>query len=95
MTRKEFYQAVAEQAEISTDEAKRILDLARDTICGQIQQGNIVDLGGFGTFTTCDVPARHVINRATRKPMYLRASKKPDFQPGKILKEAVKKSNSL
>jgi DNA-binding protein HU-beta len=57
-----------------------------------LKQGNLVRIGGLGTFEVRKREARTGHNPATGETMQIAASKKDAFRPAKELKEAVSAS---
>ena len=60
-------------------------------ICGEVMKGKKVTITGFGGFEMRKRKARQGRNPQTGEPIKIAASKFPAFQPGKALKDAIKK----
>ena len=54
-----------------------------------MRRGDKVNITGFGIFKVADRKAREGRNPRTGETIQIKASKKPRFTPGKLLKEAI------
>lgn len=89
MTQKEIYEYVAEQCGTTQKLTKEIVDTFLKKVASQLENGQKVQLFGFGVFEVRDRAARSGINPLTKKPMDIPAKKAPAFKPAKALKDAV------
>ena len=89
MNKTELIAAIAEQAEISKKDAEKALKAFVDVVTEQLQEGEKVQLVGFGTFEVSERAAREGRNPQTGKTMKIAACKAPKFKAGKALKDAV------
>ena len=90
MNKTELVSSVAEQAELTKDEAKKVVDALFETITATLAKEEKIQLVGFGTFEVRDRAARTGRNPQTGEEIQIAASKVPAFKAGKELKEAVK-----
>jgi len=90
MNKTELVDAVATQAELSKQEAKKAVEALFETISNTLAKEEKIQLIGFGTFEVRERAARTGRNPQTGEEMTIPASKAPAFKPGKELKEAVK-----
>lgn len=90
MNKTELVSSVAAQAELSKDEAKKVVDALFETITATLAKDEKIQLVGFGTFEVRDRAARTGRNPQTGEEIQIAASKVPAFKAGKELKEAVK-----
>jgi DNA-binding protein HU-beta len=90
MNKTELVDAVAKQAELSKQDAKKAVEALFETISDTLAQEEKIQLIGFGTFEVRERAARTGRNPQTGEEMTIPASKAPAFKPGKELKEAVK-----
>ncbi|WP_170007481.1 HU family DNA-binding protein [Bacillus fonticola] len=90
MNKTELINAVAESSDISKKEATKAVDAVFDTISKALQEGDKVQLIGFGNFEVRERAARKGRNPQTGDEIEIAASKVPAFKPGKALKDAVK-----
>ncbi|MBW0933522.1 HU family DNA-binding protein [Priestia megaterium] len=90
MNKTELVDAVATQAELSKQDAKKAVEALFETISNTLAKEAKIQLIGFGTFEVRERAARTGRNPQTGEEMTIPASKTPAFKPGKELKEAVK-----
>lgn len=69
--------------------AERVVDAVFDTIVKTMGRGEEVAITGFGTFRVVKRAARMGRNPKTGESIQIKASIKPKFRAGKLLKEAV------
>ncbi|MBG9584456.1 DNA-binding protein [Bacillus thuringiensis] len=90
MNKTELIKQVAIQAELTKPQASLAVDAVLESIQHALQNGNNVQLIGFGTFEVRNRAAREGRNPHTGEALSIPASKVPAFKAGKALKEAVK-----
>ncbi|MGK3722068.1 HU family DNA-binding protein [Priestia megaterium] len=90
MNKTELVDAVATQAELSKQDAKKAVEALFETISNTLAKEEKIQLIGFGTFEVRERAARTGRNPQTGEEMTISASKVPAFKPGKELKAAVK-----
>ncbi len=90
MNKTDLVNAVATQAELTKEDAKKAVDAWIGTISTTLAKEEKIQLVGFGTFEVRDRAARTGRNPQTGQEIQIAASKVPAFKPGKELKEAVK-----
>jgi DNA-binding protein HU-beta len=90
MNKTELVSSVAAQAELTKDEAKKVVDALFETITATLAKDEKIQLVGFGTFEVRDRAAHTGRNPQTGEEIQIAASKVPAFKAGKELKEAVK-----
>ena len=90
MTKAQLVDAVMQAAgmEHKSDAAKAV-EAVFDTIVKTMGRGEDVAITGFGTFRVAKRAARQGRNPKTGETIQLKASVKPKFRAGKVLKEAV------
>jgi DNA-binding protein HU-beta len=81
---------VAERTDLSTTQAKEIVDATFDVIAARVAAGDEVAIGGFGKFSVTERSARTGRNPQTGETMQIAASKAPKFSPASAFKAAVK-----
>ncbi|OUM96793.1 MAG: DNA-binding protein [Thermobacillus sp. ZCTH02-B1] len=89
MNKSELVNKVAELAELSKKDAAKAVDAVFDAIAEALQNGEKVQLVGFGNFEVRERSARKGRNPQTGEVIEIAASKTPAFKPGKSLKELV------
>jgi DNA-binding protein HU-beta len=83
-------EAVMSVAGIETKkQAQLAVDAVFNTIIDTLKKGDEVAISGFGTFRVARRAARMGINPKTGEKIQIKASTKPKFRAGKLLKEAV------
>ncbi len=89
MNRMDLVAAVAEKAELSKKDADAAVKAVFDAVAEALEQGDKVQLIGFGTFEVSERAAREGRNPRTGETMKIEASKMPRFKAGKALKDRV------
>ena len=90
MNKKELVDAVMKETGIETKAAsERAVEAVFDTIVKTLGHGEEVAIAGFGTFRVAKRAAREGRNPKTGEKIQIKASIKPKFRAGKLLKEAV------
>jgi DNA-binding protein HU-beta len=90
MKKADLVNRMAEKAELNKKQAEAALDAFVETVREALQNGERVQLIGFGTFEVRDRAARKGRNPGTGEEILIPASKVPAFKAGKGLKDAVK-----
>jgi DNA-binding protein HU-beta len=91
MNKNDLVAAVAEQAELSKQQAGAAVDAVFDSIETAMAKGDDVRLVGFGTFSVSHRAASKGRNPSTGAEVDIPARNVPKFAPGKGLKDAVNK----
>ena len=91
MNKAELIYAVANAADISRKDAEAVITATFDAITAALQEGEKVQLVGFGSFEVKKRAARVGRNPQTKEPVEIPASVVPVFKAGKALKDAVAK----
>ena len=92
MNKAELITSMAEKSQLTKKDAESALKAFIDSVQEALENGDKVQLIGFGTFETRERKARQ--GRNPRKPgevIKIDASKAPVFKAGKALKDAVNK----
>jgi DNA-binding protein HU-beta len=91
MNKTDLIKQVAIQSELTKPQASLAVDAVLESIQQALQNGDSVQLIGFGTFEVRERAAREGRNPHTGEALtQIPASKVPAFKAGKALKEAVK-----
>ena len=91
MNKTELIAAVAEKAGLSKKDSEAAVNAALDAITAAPQEGDKVQLVGFGSFEVKSRAARTGRNPKTKETIEIPASKVPVFKAGKALKDIVAK----
>jgi DNA-binding protein HU-beta len=83
-------EAVMSAAGIETKKQSQMaVEAVFDTIVKTLGRGEEIAISGFGTFRVVKRAARMGVNPKTGEKIQIKASTKPKFRAGKLLKEAV------
>ena len=91
MNKAELIAAVAEKASLSKKDSEAAVNAALEAISAALQDGDKVQLVGFGSFEVKKRAARTGRNPRTKEVVEIPASQVPAFKAGKALKDAVGK----
>ena len=91
MNKAELIAAVAEKAALSKKDSEAAVNAALEAITAALQEGDKVQLVGFGSFEVKKRAARTGRNPRTKEVVEIPASQVPVFKAGKALKDAVSK----
>ena len=89
MNKTELIEKVAQETDISTNEAQRYFEAFEQVVTETLKGGDEVQITGFGKFSVKERKARDGRNPQTGEKMKIAASKVPSFSAGNALKEAV------
>jgi len=87
MNKTELIAAVAEKSGLSRKDSEKAITAALATITETLQQGEKVQLVGFGVFETRVRPAHKGHNPMTGAEIEIAESKAPAFKAGKALRK--------
>lgn len=82
-------QMLAEKFNVSKKQSAEWIDGFTEEVTKAMRKGDKVNITGFGIFKVADRKAREGRNPRTGETIHIKASKKPRFTPGKLLKEAI------
>ena len=89
MTKAELVEDVAREAELTKKDAERLVEIVFESIIETLNQGEKIELRGFGSFRVRERGARRGRNPKTGDPVSIPAKRVPYFKPGKELKELI------
>lgn len=89
MNKSELITEVSEATELSKKDVTKVVDAVFDAISKALQNGDKVQLVGFGNFEVRERSARKGRNPQTGEEIEIPASKVPAFKPGKALKDGI------
>jgi len=93
MTKAELVEDVARAAELTKKDAERLVEIVFESIIETLNQGEKIELRGFGSFRVRERGARRGRNPKTGDPVNIPAKRDPYFKPGKELKELINDDN--
>jgi integration host factor subunit beta len=94
MTKAELVEDVARAAELTKKDAERLVEIVFESIIETLNQGEKIELRGFGSFRVRERGARRGRNPKTGDPVNIPAKRVPYFKPGKELKELINEEAS-
>lgn len=89
MNKTQLIDVIAEKSGLTKVQSKAALDATLAVITESLQEGDPVQLVGFGTFKVNHRKARTGHNPRTKEEIQIAATNVPTFVSGKSLKEAV------
>lgn len=89
MNKTDLINAIAAKSGLSKKDSEAALTATIDSITDALQNGDKVQLVGFGIFDVKKRAARIGRNPKTKEPIDIPATTSPVFKAGKALKEAV------
>lgn len=89
MNKADLINAVAAKTEVSKKETEAVITATLDAITAAMQEGDKVQLVGFGSFEVKARAEREGRNPATGETITIPASKIPTFKAGKALRDIV------
>ncbi|HVF51027.1 MAG TPA: HU family DNA-binding protein [Pyrinomonadaceae bacterium] len=89
MTKAELVEDVARAAELTKKDAEKLVEIVFESIIATLNQGEKIELRGFGSFRVRERGARRGRNPKTGDPVDIPAKRVPYFKPGKELKELI------
>ena len=89
MTKAELVDDVASAAELTKKDAERLVEIVFESIIDTLNQGEKIELRGFGSFRVRERGARRGRNPKTGDPVDIPAKRVPYFKPGKEMKELI------
>jgi DNA-binding protein HU-beta len=90
MSKQEFVEKVAQEANLSKKDAAAAVEAVLSTIENELKSGGEVTFTGFGKFHVAERGAREGRNPRTGESMQISATKVPRFTAGSGLKKAIK-----
>ena len=89
MTKSELIAAMVEESGLTKTTTELALNAFVSTVTRALQNGEKVQLVGFGTFEVKERGPRKGRNVRTGESIEIAASKSPSFKPGKTLKDSI------
>lgn len=90
MNKAELITSMAEKSQLTKKDAESALKAFIDSVQEALENGDKVQLIGFGTFETRERAAREGRNPRTKEAITIPASTVPVFKAGKEFKDRVK-----
>ena len=93
MNKTELVASVAEKSGLTKKDSEKAVNAVLAAITESMENGEKVQLVGFGTFEVRERKARKAQNPQTKEEITIPATKVPAFKAGKGLKEVVAQKN--
>lgn len=94
MNYKDFLSAVAKSSGLSATETQHLADGLTSIISSQLENGNSIQIAGFGTFEVKRRMEKEMVSPSTGKRMLVPPKLVVTFKPIPTLKESVKKGGT-
>ena len=91
MTKSELIDTVAQRSEITKSRAEQVVNCVFNAMTAALQNGEGIEIRGFGSFTVREYKAYNGRNPRTGNPVSVPEKRLPHFKVGKELKELVNK----
>ena len=91
MTKSELIDAVAQRTKITKSRAEQVVNCVFNSMTSALEQGEGIEIRGFGSFTVRQYKSYNGRNPRTGKPVPVPEKRLPFFKVGKELKELVNK----
>jgi integration host factor subunit beta len=89
MTKAELVDEIAQEADLTRKHSEVIVDAVFSSIVEALQEGDKIELRGFGSFRVRHRASRTGRNPKTGEGVLVPAKKVPYFKPGKELRELI------
>lgn len=89
MTKADLVEKVAQEAEITKKDAEHLVEIIFESITNSLNQGEKIELRGFGSFRVRERNSRKGRNPKTGEAVDIPAKRVAYFKPGKELKELI------
>ena len=93
MNKTELVASVAEKSGLTKKDSEKAVNAVSAAITESMENGEKVQLVGFGTFEVRERKARKAQNPQTKEEITIPATKVPAFKAGKGLKDVVAQKN--
>ena len=95
MTKADLVDDVANAAELTKKDAERLVEIVFDSIIQSLNQGEKIELRGFGSFRLRKREPRKGRNPKTGDKVDVPPKRVPYFKPGKELKDLINREADL
>jgi integration host factor subunit beta len=89
MTKADLVEIVAREADMTKKDVEQLVEIIFDSIVNTLNQGEKIELRGFGSFRVRERNARKGRNPKTGEPVEIPAKRVAYFKPGKDLKDII------
>ncbi len=92
ITKSELIEHISEQLKLPTGKAEQIVNCVFDSMVKALQEGEGIEIRGFGSFTVREYKAYEGRNPRTGETVHVAPKRLPFFKVGKDLRERVNRS---
>jgi len=92
VTKSELIEHISEQLKLPTGKAEQIVNCVFDSMVKALQEGEGIEIRGFGSFTVREYKAYEGRNPRTGETVHVAPKRLPFFKVGKDLRERVNRS---
>ena len=92
VTKSELIERISELLKLPTGKAEQIVNCVFDSMVKALQEGEGIEIRGFGSFTVREYKAYEGRNPRTGETVHVAPKKLPFFKVGKDLRERVNRS---
>lgn len=92
MNKSELIEALSQQMDLPLREADSIINTVLESMAKTLEQGNSIEIRGFGSFVVRDYDSYHGRNPKTGEKIKVTPKRLPFFKVGKELRERVDES---
>lgn len=89
MNKTDLIASVASSSGVSKKDVELVIKTAIDSITSSLQNGEKIQISGFGCFEVKERKARVARHPKTGDPMNVAATRVPVFKPSKALKDTI------
>ena len=89
MTKADLVEIVAAEADMTKKDVEALVEIIFESIVDSLNQGEKIELRGFGSFRVRERNARKGRNPKTGAPVDIPAKRVAYFKPGKDLKDII------
>ena len=94
VTKSELIERISEQLKLPTGKAEQIVNCVFDSMVKALQEGEGIEIRGFGSFTVREYKAYEGRNPRTGETVHVAPKRLPFFKVGKDLRERVNRSEA-
>ena len=92
MTKADIVEKVSERTGFTLVETDYIFNTILDTIKNSLENGERIEIRGFGNFTVNHLPGKEARNPKTNEKVWVKERYMPKFKVSKLLIDSVNKS---
>lgn len=93
VTKSELIEHISEQLKLPTGKAEQIVNCVFDSMVKALQEGEGIEIRGFGSFTVREYKAYEGRNPRTGETVHVAPKRLPFFKVGKDLRERVNRAD--